>query len=59
MYQHIIISIFLIINFLISQNMSGYDLAKMIDQKTQPISSKSEISMTLIAIFVFLLRFLA
>ena len=50
MYQHIIISIFLIINFLISQNMSGYDLAKMIDQKTQPISSKSEISMTLINI---------
>jgi len=30
--------------------MSGYDLAKMIDQKTQPISSKSEISMTLINI---------
>ena len=50
MYQHIIISIFLIINFLISQNMSGYDLAKMIDQKTQPISSKSEISMSLINI---------
>ena len=50
MYQHIIISIFLIINFLITQNMSGYDLAKMIDQKTQPISSKSEISMTLINI---------
>ena len=50
MYQHIIISIFLIINFLISQNMSGYDLAKMIDQKTQPISSKSEILMTLINI---------
>ena len=48
MYRHITIFIFLIINFLISQNITGYDLAKMIDQKPQPKSSKSEISMTLI-----------
>ena len=50
MYRHITIFIFLIINFLISQNITGYDLAKMIDQKPQPKSSKSEISMTLINI---------
>jgi hypothetical protein len=50
MHKHITIYIFLIINFLISQNITGYDLAKMIDQKPQPKSSKSEISMTLINI---------
>jgi len=50
MHRHITIYIFLIINFLISQNITGYDLAKMIDQKPQPKSSKSEISMTLINI---------
>jgi hypothetical protein len=50
MDRHITIYIFLIINFLISQNITGYDLAKMIDQKPQPKSSKSEISMTLINI---------
>ena len=50
MYKHITIYIFLIVNFLIAQNMTGYDLAKMINQKAQPKSSKSEISMTLINI---------
>ena len=48
MYRYI--SIFLIINFIISKDITGYDLAKMIDEKAQPKSSQSEISMTLINI---------
>ena len=48
MYRYI--SIFLIINFIISKDITGYDLAKMIDEKSQPKSSQSEISMTLINI---------
>ena len=37
-------------SFLISEDISGYDLAKMIDEKKQPKTSKSEISMTLMDI---------
>ena len=48
MYRYI--SIFLIINFIISKDITGYDLAKMIDEKSQPKSSLSEISMKLINI---------
>ena len=47
MYKRISIYIFLIVNFLISENITGYELAKLIDEKPQPKSSKSEISMTL------------
>jgi hypothetical protein len=50
MYRYIIIYILLTINFLISQNLTAYDLAKMVDQRSQPKSSKSEISMELINI---------
>ena len=48
MYRYIFI--FLIINLIISKDITGYDLAKMIDEKSQPKSSQSEISMTLINI---------
>ena len=48
--MHRYITIFLIINFLLSQDITGYDLAKKIDEKLQPKNSKSEISMTLINI---------
>ena len=34
-------------NLLFSNNISGYELAELLDQK-QPLSSKTEISMTLI-----------
>ena len=39
---------FLIVNLSFSSSISGYDLAKMIDDKEQPKSSKSIISMELI-----------
>lgn len=39
---------YLIFNFIFSEGITGYQLAKMIDEKNQPQSSKSEISMTLI-----------
>ena len=48
MYRYI--SIFLIINFIISNDITGYELAQMIDKKSQPKSSQSEISMKLINI---------
>ena len=48
MPRYIIVSFFLIVNILISQEMTGYQLAKMIDDKAQPQSTKSEISMNLI-----------
>ena len=35
-------------NFLFSNNISGYELAELLDQKKQPLSSKTEIVMTLI-----------
>ena len=35
-------------NFLFSNNISGYELAELLDQKKQPLSSKTEIAMTLI-----------
>ena len=41
---------FLILNLSFSNSISGYDLAKMIDDKEQPKSSKSIISMELINI---------
>ena len=41
---------FLIVNLSFSNSISGYDLAKMIDEKEQPKSSKSIISMELINI---------
>ena len=41
---------FLIVNLSFSNSISGYDLAKMIDDKEQPKSSKSIISMELINI---------
>ena len=37
-----------IFSFLFSNNISGYELAELLDQKKQPLSSKTEISMTLI-----------
>ncbi|MBA93528.1 MAG: hypothetical protein CMG47_00455 [Candidatus Marinimicrobia bacterium] len=48
MYRYI--AIFLIINFIISNDITGYELAQMIDKKSQPKSSQSEISMKLINI---------
>jgi len=47
MYRYAI-TLFCIINILVSQDMTGYDLAKKIDQKEQPKSSKSNITMDLI-----------
>ena len=41
-------NIFIFINVLFSNNISGYELAELLDQKKQPLSSKTEISMTLI-----------
>jgi len=48
MPRYIIVSFFLIVNILISEEITGYQLAKMIDDKAQPQSTKSEISMNLI-----------
>ena len=48
MPRSIIISFFLIVNILISEEITGYQLAKMIDDKAQPQSTKSEILMNLI-----------
>ncbi len=39
---------YLMFNFSFSEDITGYQLAKMIDEKKQPKSSKSDISMTLI-----------
>ena len=39
---------YIMIRILISNDMTGYELAKIIDEKKQPNSTKSEISMTLI-----------
>ena len=46
MYKYFLF--YLIFSFLISQEITGYELATMMDQKKQPKNSKSEISMTLI-----------
>ena len=48
MSKYFLFSFFLIFNFIFSETISGYQLARMIDDKKQPKSSKSEISMTLI-----------
>jgi len=48
MYKYFLFLVFLISNFIFSETITGYQLAKMIDDKNQPKSSKSEISMTLI-----------
>ena len=48
MHKYFLISFFLIVNFIFSESITGYQLAKRIDDKNQPKSSKSEISMTLI-----------
>ena len=40
--------LYLIFNLIFSESITGYQLAKMIDDKKQPKSSKSEISMILI-----------
>tara|TARA_B100000029_G_scaffold265086_1_gene261286 strand:- start:130 stop:885 length:756 start_codon:yes stop_codon:yes gene_type:complete len=50
MLRYIIISFFLIVNLLISEQITGYQLAKMINDKAQPQSTKSEILMNLINI---------
>jgi len=46
MYKYFLF--YLAFSFLISQDITGYELAKMMDKKKQPKNSKSEISMTLI-----------
>ena len=48
MHKYFLISFFLIVNFIFSESITGYQLAKIINDKNQPKSSKSEISMTLI-----------
>ena len=48
MLRYIIGSFFLIVNILICEEITGYQLAKMIDDKVQPQSTKSEILMNLI-----------
>ena len=48
MHKYFLISFFLIVNFIFSESITGYQLAKIIDDKNQPKSSKSEISMKLI-----------
>ena len=50
MYKYFLFLFYLTFSFLISQEITGYELATMIDQKKQPKNSKSEISMTLINI---------
>ena len=47
MCKYFSISFFFIFNFIFSESITGYQLAKMVDDKSQPKSSKSEISMTL------------
>ena len=48
MYKYFLFLFYLTFSFLISQGITGYELATMMDQKKQPKNSKSEISMTLI-----------
>ena len=48
MYKYFLFSFYLIFNVIFSETITGYQLAKMIDAKNQPQSSKSEISMTLV-----------
>ena len=48
MYKYFLFSFFLILNFIFSETITGYQLAKIIDDKNQPQSSKSEILMTLV-----------
>ncbi|MDC0145015.1 outer membrane lipoprotein-sorting protein [bacterium] len=48
MCRYFLFSFFLIFNLIFSETISGYQLAKMVDDKNQPKSSKSEISMILI-----------
>ncbi len=47
MYRYLLLC-YLMFNFIFSEDITGYQLAKMIDEKKQPKSSKSDISMTLI-----------
>ena len=47
MYRYLLLC-YLMFNFSFSEDITGYQLAKMIDEKKQPKSSKSDISMTLI-----------
>ena len=47
MCKYFSISFFLIFNLIFSESITGYQLAKMVDDKNQPKSSKSEISMIL------------
>ena len=47
MCKYFSISFFLIFNLIFSESITGYQLAKMVDNKNQPKSSKSEISMIL------------
>ena len=47
MYKYFSFSFFLIFNLIFSESITGYELAKMVDDKNQPKSSKSEISMIL------------
>ena len=47
MCKYFSISFFFIFSLIFSESITGYQLAKMIDDKDQPKSSKSEISMTL------------
>ena len=48
MYKYFLFSFYLLFNVIFSETITGYQLAKMIDAKNQPQSSKSEISMTLV-----------
>ena len=48
MCRYFLFLVFLIFNFIFSEMITGYQLAKMVDDKNQPKSSKSEISMILI-----------
>ena len=50
MHKYILSLFYLMTSILISNDITGYELAKKIDQKAKPISSKSEISMSLINI---------
>ena len=47
MYKYFSFSFFLIFNLIFSESITGYELAKMVDDQNQPKSSKSEISMIL------------
>ena len=48
MCKYFLLLVFLIFSFIFSESITGYQLAKMVDDNNQPKSSKSEISMTLI-----------